>query len=249
MRAMHVLQGVAMIRVAVVLTVSALALAATPGSAGAQPKPDAKEVAKEKARMQELRAQVRSYRCVTRAGRKYYGSTIPPQCQGELVEALSAQGALLFRIEPPLTPEQRAAKHAEELKAAEAAAAKRDLQRLAEVQARRDRALLQTYSDEQDIERVRRRALASNREASAQVEARIAQLRNRQENLAKEAEKYKNSSAAPEKLQQDIRALAYDLSLQEQLLASRKREAAEINARYDEEKRKYHQLTQGAQGK
>jgi hypothetical protein len=37
--------------------------------------------------------------------------------------------------------------------------------------------------------------------------------------------------------------VAYDLSLQEQLLESRRREAAEINARYDEEKRKYRELT------
>ena len=42
---------------------------------------------------------------------------------------------------------------------------------------------------------------------------------------------------------EDVRAVAYDLSLQEQLLATRKKEAAEINARYDEEKRKYRELT------
>lgn len=222
-----------------VLAACALLLAAAPDATLAQAKTDE---AKEKARINALRAQVRSYRCVTKAGRKYYGSTIPPQCTGELVEALSAQGTLLFRIEPPLTPEQKAAKEAEEQKAAEAEAARAEQQKAAEVQARRDRALLQTYTDESDIERVRARALASNREASAQVEARIAQLRSRQGHLAKEAEKH-NSGAVPDKLQQDMKAVAYDLSLQEQLLESRKREAAEINARYDEEKRKYRQLT------
>jgi len=221
----------------------ALLLAAAPEAALAQPKPDA---AKEKARLDELRAKVRSYRCVTQGGRKYYGSTIPPQCTGELVEALSAQGTLLFRIEPPLTPEQRAAKQAEAQKAAEAEAAKREERKAAEVQARRDRALLQTYSNEEDIERVRQRALASNREAAAQVEARIAQLKRRQEQLAKEAEKYKDPGDMPDKFQQDVKAVAYDLSLQEQLLASRGREAAEINARYDEEKRKYRLMTRGA---
>lgn len=221
-----------------VLAACTLLLAATPDAMLAQAQTDA---AKEKERIKALRAQVRSYRCVTTAGRKYYGSTIPPQCTGELVEALSAQGTLLFRIEPPLTPEQKAAKEAEELKAAEAEAARRDAHKAAEVQARRDRALLQTYSDEGDIERVRARALASNREASAQVELRISQLKNRQGHLAKEAEK--NPAAVPEKLQQDMKAVAYDLSLQEQLLESRKREAAEINARYDEEKRKYRLLT------
>ena len=43
--------------------------------------------------------------------------------------------------------------------------------------------------------------------------------------------------------------MAYDLDLQQQLLKSREREAAAINARYDEEKRKYVELTKGAQKK
>jgi hypothetical protein len=225
---------------AAVFAACALLLAAAPAATLAQPKTDE---AKEKARINALRAQVRSYRCVTKGGRKYYGSTIPPQCTGELVEALSAQGMLLFRIEPPLTPEQRAAREAEEKQAAEAEAARREARKQAEVQARRDRALLQTYADEGDIERVRQRALASNREAAAQVEARIAQLRQRQEQLARKAAKYKDPTEAPEKFQQDVKAVAYDLSLQEQLLESRRNEAAEINARYDEEKRKYRELT------
>lgn len=229
-----------------VFALCALLLAAAPGAAPAQTKDEA---AKERARINALRAQVRSYRCVTKAGRKYYGSTIPAQCNGELVEALSAQGTLLFRIEPPLTPEQRAAKEAEEQKAAEAEAAKRDAQRAAELQARRDRALLQTYTDEADIERVRRRALASNHEAAAQVQVRIAQLKRRQEQLAKEGEKYQDPGKAPHRYQQDVKAVAYDLSLQEQLLQSRQREAAEINARYDEEKRKYRLLTGGAKSR
>jgi hypothetical protein len=218
----------------------ALLLVAAPEAPIAQTKSDE---AKEKARIKALREKVRSYRCVTKAGRKYYGSTIPQQCKGELVEALSAQGMVLFRIEPPLTPEQKAAKEAEEKRQAEAEAAKREAERQAEMQARRDRALLQTYAGEEDIELVRKRALADNRAAAAQVEARIRQLRQHQDQLAKEAEKYKNPSQVPAKFQQDVKAVAYDLSLQERLLESRRREAAEINARYDEEKRKYRQLT------
>lgn len=231
--------GVVMIRIPL-LAACALLIAGAPEATFAQSKADE---AKERARINALRAKVRSYRCITKAGRKYYGSTIPQQCKGELVEALSAQGMVLFRIDPPLTPEQRAAKEAEERKAVEAEAARREAQRQAEMQARRDRALLQTYTSEEDIELVRKRALADNRAAAAQVEARIRQLRQRQDRLAKEAEKYKNSGQVPAKFQQDVKAVAYDLSLQEQLLESRRREAAEINARYDEEKRKYRQLT------
>ena len=228
------------------LAALALALAAAaPGAALAQTKADAaKEAAKEKARQKALKEQVRSYRCITKAGRKYYGSTIPPQCTGELVEALSAQGTTLFRIEPPLTAEQKAAQAATAQKNAAEIEAKREAEAAALVQKRRDQALLQTYASESDIEGVRQRALADNRAAAAQVEARIAQLRQRQEKFARDAAKYsKGVDKAPPEFEQDVRAVAYDLSLQEQLLESRRKEAAAINARYDEEIRKYRQLT------
>lgn len=222
--------------------------AAAPLAALAQPKPDsAKAAAKEKARMQDLQKQVRSYRCTTRAGRKFYGSTIPPQCAGELVEALSAQSTVLFRIDPPLTAEQKAALAAEAQKNAAAIEAKREAEAAALVQKRRDQALLQTYSSEKDIEGVRQRALADNRAAAAQVEARIALLRQRQDKFAKEAAKFsKGSEQPPATFEQDVRAVAYDLSLQEQLLESRRKEADAINARYDEETRKYRELTGAA---
>jgi hypothetical protein len=229
-------------------TLAALGLAlaaAAPLAALAQSKPDpAKAAAKEKARMQELQKQVRSYRCVTKAGRKFYGSTIPPQCAGEPVEALSAQSMVLFRIAPPFTAEQRAAQAAEAQKSAAAEEAKREAEAAARVQARRDQALLQTYASEKDIEGVRRRALADNSAAAAQVEARIALLKQRQDKFAREATKYsKTGEAPPHQFEQDVRAVAYDLSLQEQLLESRRKEADAINARYDEEIRKYRELT------
>jgi hypothetical protein len=217
----------------------ALLLAAAPGAAFAQTK---SEQAKERERIDKLRAQVRSYRCVTKTGRKHYGSTVPPQCQGEQIEALSAQGTVLFRIEAPLSAEEKAAKAEEARKAAAAAATQAEEARKAQVQARRDAALLQTYTDESDIERVRQRALADNRAAAAQVQARIAKLKQRQGQLAKESAKY-TASDMPDKLQQDVRAVSYDLTLQERLLDTRKKEAEEINARYDEEMRKYRALT------
>jgi hypothetical protein len=221
------------------VAILALMLCAAPCAATAQTK---SEEAKERERINKLRAQVKSYRCVTKAGRKYYGFTVPPQCQGELIEALSAQGIVLFRIDPPLTAEQRAAKEAEEQKAAQAEAARLEEKRKAEVQARRDRALLQTYADETDIERVRQRALADNRAAAAQVQKAIGELKARQSKLAKESAKY-TTSDMPAQLLRDVRAVSYDLTLQEQLLERRKKEAEEINARYDQERRKYLELT------
>lgn len=192
-------------------------------------------------------AQIRSYRCVGADGKKYYGSMRPAQCAGVAVEALSAQGTVLRRIPAPLTPEQRAAMEAEAEKNAAAEQAKRDAQAAARVQARRDQALLQTYTSERDIDMVRQRTLADNQKARQDVERRIGLLKKRQDELAKQAAKLNKEGATPDsKFEQDVRAVAYDLELQQQLLKSREREAAAINARYDEEKRKYLELTQGA---
>lgn len=221
---------------------AALALAAAAPCAIAQAKADSKT----KARDAAIDAQIRSYRCAGKDGRKYYGAIIPPQCAGQMIEALSGQGMVLRRIEAPLTPEQRAAQEVEAQKSAAVEQARRDAQAAARVQARRDQALLQTYASEKDIDLVRQRALADNRTAAAQVEARIAQLKQRQDQLGKEAAKYKDGATPPHKFEQDVRAVAYDLSLQEQLLESRRNEATGINARYDEEIRKYRQLTGAA---
>lgn len=227
-----------------------LAFAAVPPSAFAQTPPQtAAEKTKAAAKDAAIDAQIRSYRCVGADGKRYYGSTRPAQCAGVAAEALSAQGTVLRRIEAPLTPEQRAAKEAEAQKAAAEEQAKRDAANAAKVQARRDQALVQTYTSERDIEQVRQRALADNQKAQQDVERRIALLKKRQEELLKQAAATKAGKAPSDTFEQDVKAVAYDLQLQERLLESRRKEAESINAKYDEEKRKYLELTKGPQKK
>jgi hypothetical protein len=225
-----------------------LALAAVLPVAHAQ-SPDAKADKERAAREAKIRAEARAYRCVAKDGRKYYGATRPPQCMDVATEALSAQGMVIGRIEAPLTAEQRAARDAAAQKNAAAEEARREAEHAAKIQARRDQALLQTYTSERDIESVRQRAIADNQRATVQVEARIAALKKREDALAKEAAAVKAGKKPSDTFEQDVKAVAYDLQLQGQLLESRKREEAAINARYDEEKRKYLELTQGTQKK
>lgn len=227
------------------VTALLLALATLHPVAQAQ-SPEAKAAKERAAREAMVRQQAKSFRCVGKDGRKYYGATQPPQCLGVVTEGLSAQGMVIGRIEPPLTPEQRAALQAEAQRNATAEQTRIEAENAARVQARRDQALLQTYTSERDIESVRQRAIADNQRAAAQVEARIAMLKKRQDALAKEAAAIKAGKPQRDSFDQDVKAVAYDLQLQQQLLESRKREADAINARYDEERRKYLQLTQGA---
>ena len=235
-----------MFRTTLITAVAALllALAAALPEARAQ-SADAKAEKERLAREAKIRAEAKSYRCVAKDGKKYYGSMRPPQCMDVMTEALSAQGMVIGRIEAPLTAEQRAAREAEAQKNAAAEQARREAEHAAMVQQRRDQALLQTYTSERDIESVRQRAIADNRAATGQIEARIAALKKRQDALNKEAAAVQAGKKPSDTFEQDVKAVAYDLQLQERLLESRKREADAINARYDEEKRKYHELTQG----
>jgi hypothetical protein len=184
-------------------------------------------------------AQAQSFRCVGKDGKRYYGQTIPPQCAGVPVEQLGADGRLVRRIDPPAPAADEAARkaEAEEKKKREAA--------LKEEQ-RRARALLATYTSEADIEAARKRALAENEKAVKETETRIAALRKREEELKKELEFFQGKNKPPAKLEQDIRDNAFAIETQEKVLAQRRKEADHINARYDEDRRRYLELTKGS---
>ena len=181
-----------------------------------------------------------TYRCTSADGKKYYGSTIPMQCMGHPVEQLNAQGLVVRRIDPEGEKKEREAKAAAAAKAKEEENATRE-------ESRRNRALLATYTSERDIEDARARALAYNRDAVQQVEARIDTLKKRRAGYDKELEFYqdKKGGAAkpPAKLLDDISSVEGGIKVQEELLATKKKEVDGINARYDQDKKRYIQLT------
>jgi hypothetical protein len=104
----------------------------------------------------EAQQQQFTYRCVSKDGKKYYGSTIPPQCMGQPLEQLSPQGTVIRRIDPEGDEKARVAKEAEALK-------KRDEDAVTKEEARRSRALLATYTSEKDIDDARARCRRTTR--------------------------------------------------------------------------------------
>ncbi len=180
-------------------------------------------------------AQAQSYRCTGADGKRYYGQTIPRPCIGLVVEQLNEQGLVIRRIEPR-TAEDRAAKAAEEKKAREEELARRE-------ERRRNRALLATYTSLDDIEDARIRALKGNAQAIKDVDDRIAQIKARQDGLAKEIAAYQDK-APPAELQRDMRNAEIDLAAQQGLREAKQKEAETINAKYDEDRQRYLDLTQ-----
>lgn len=166
-----------------------------------------------------LAAAAQSYRCVGKDGKKYYGSSVPPQCTGLPVEQLNAQGLVVKKIDPQASADERMKKEADAAEEKKRAAAAKD-------QGRRDNALLATYTSEQDVESARARALEGNLRSVKEIEDKIAALKQRR--------------AAPKA---DAKGVELELSAQESLLAGKRREIATINAKYDEDKRRYIEIT------
>ncbi len=198
-----------------------------------------------------LAASAQSFRCVGKDGKKYYGSTIPQECVGQRVEQLDKQGSVIRRIDPEGDEKARAAKEADAAKKRQEEAANRE-------ESRRNRALLATYTSEKDIDDARGRALEDNQKAVKEVEARIADLKKKQAGFAKEMEFYQEPAAKdskgkpkpaakapkiPPKLSEDIKNTEIDLAAQQQLLDVKKKEVDAINAKYDEDKKRYLELT------
>lgn len=196
-------------------------------------------------------AQAHTFRCAGKDGKKYYGSTIPPQCLGQPVEALSAQGTVLYRVDAQADEKMRKAKEAD-------AARKREEDAANKEEARRNRALLATYTSEKDIEDARGRALADHAKSVKEVETRMEAIRKRQAGYAKEMEFYadgpradksgkatKSGARPPPKLVEEMRTAEVDLKLQQEALEQRQKQVDVINAKYNEDKKRFLALTKG----
>ena len=186
-----------------------------------------------------MAAAAQTYRCVGKDGKKYYGQSVPPQCLGMPVEQLNAQGMVTKRFDAAASAAEREKKAAddEERKKREA---------VTKEEGRRTRALLATYTSEQEIENARVRALQENQIAVKDVEGKIALIRKRHGDLVKELDFYQGKNKPPARLEQDIKNAEIDLKAQEGLLASKKKEVDSINTKYDEDKKRYIELTKSA---
>jgi chromosome segregation ATPase len=180
-------------------------------------------------------AEAQTYRCLGKDGKRYYGWVVPEECSGQPVEQLSPQGMVVKRFDPEGSAKERVAKEAAEAKKREEDAAAREV-------ARRNRALLATYTSEKDIDEARERALEDNNKAIREVEERIAEIRKRQADYEKELEFYTGKNQPPAKLTDDILSAQTDLKAKQELLEVKKREVSGINAKYDEDKKRFVEL-------
>jgi len=183
-------------------------------------------------------AQQRMYKCVDDKGKVYYTQVPPKECLGKETQEMSSQGRVTKRLEAALTPEQQAARE-QELKK------QQEQEILAREEKRKNQALLNTYSSEKDLEDARVRALKENEQAIEETQKRIAGAEKRAKELDTEKEFYLKKPMPP-KLAQDIKSNETEIKSQRELLDAKKKQVASINTKYDEDKRRYIELTRGA---
>jgi hypothetical protein len=179
-----------------------------------------------------------TYRCTGSDGRKYYGSAIPDACIGRPLELINKQGLVVKRIDPEGDEKAKIAKEAEAEKKREAEAAAREANL-------RNRALLATYTSEKDIEDSRQRDLRNHEKGVLEVQKRIDDIKKRQAQFQKELDLFQTAGKGqpPTRLKEEISNAQIDLKAQETLLDAKKKEALGINARYDEDKRRFKEAT------
>ncbi|TSA12381.1 MAG: DUF4124 domain-containing protein [Betaproteobacteria bacterium] len=175
------------------------------------------------------------YKCKDSKGKTYYTDRPPAECAGKEMDVLSTQGTVVKKREAALTPEQQAARDAEEKR-------KKEEEALAKEEKRKNQALLNTYANVKDIEDGRQRALKQSEDAAKEIEKRIALAQKHAMALAAEKEFYVKKPM-PKKLQDDVRNNEIDLKTQQDALQAKKKELGEINAKYDEDKQRYLEIT------
>jgi len=183
-----------------------------------------------------LPAAAKMYKWVDDKGTTHYGETIPPEYANKNRTELDKSGRVVDKKEV-LTPEAR--------RASEQAEAKKRADEEAALDAkRRDRALINTYSNEKEIDLARSRNLQ-------QIEARVnsinSQLKTANDNLLnfqKESEALtKAGKSIPPTLRDDLKESQSRLNKLKQDLEKATAEKTAIEARYDGDKARYKELT------
>ena len=174
-----------------------------------------------------------TYKWVDEKGVVHYTDKLPEGQDKASVE-LNKQGVPIRRIEPPPSAEARRAKAAEDER-------QKQLAREREVVDRRDRALMSSYTSEDEIELARNRALATIDTQVQSAQAYSTQLSKRRKELDAKRATF-GDKGAPAAFEREMESIESELAKQDALIAEKKRETAAVTARYDADRQRWREL-------
>ena len=179
-----------------------------------------------------------TYCCNDEHGRQVCSDILPQPCWDRAYREIDERGITVRRIEAPLTQEQRAQREAESRR-------KKEQERLAKEERMRNQALLDAYSSEKDIEVVRDRTVRDIDKSLQLASESYAEAARRQKELSDEMQFYRNKPA-PKALLDAMKENESELRAHASVIESKQKEIDAVRAKYDEERRRYIELTRRA---
>ncbi len=178
------------------------------------------------------------YRCKDAKGQALYGDSMPIGCHGQDTEVLSAHGMVLRVIEGDQTRAHRLSR--------EAADAKEKQQRQERLQ--RDRMLLETYTNVEDIERLRDQRIELLIAQRRVTEQTINNMRERQARIESQVARFKpysdkpNAPPLPDHLAEEMVNTVNGLRVYRESLEKNQREQAEVKATFSADIKRFKEL-------
>ena len=174
------------------------------------------------------------YKWVDEKGVVHYTDKMPPEAVDKANVELTKEGIPIKRTDKALTPEQRRANEQEAERAKEVARAQEEI-------ARRDRALVASYTSEAEIDLARNRSLQTINNVILSSQAFSEQLNKRKTDVE---EKKVASAGKPSVavLDRELESIDTELARQNELIAQKKKELLAITAKYDADKQRWREL-------
>ena len=175
-----------------------------------------------------------TYKWTDEKGVVHYTDKLPPEAVDRASVELNKQGIPVKKTDQALTPEQRRALEQE-------AERQRGAERAREEIARRDRALVSSYTSEAEIDLARNRSLQTINNVIMSAQAFSEQLNKRKVDVeAKKAESGGKPVVAV--LDRELESIDAELARQADLIAQKMRETELVSAKYDADKQRWRDL-------
>jgi hypothetical protein len=179
-----------------------------------------------------------TYKWVDEKGIVHYSDKMPPDAVNRAHVELDRQGRQVTKIDRAATPEEIRARAAE-------ADRQRQEAKEQEVVARRDRALLASYTREEDLDLARTRALTTIDGQMQSARVYQAALTKRQQELNDQKQSY-GSKAAPPAVERELESVESELAKTNALIEAKKQESLGVAAKYDTDKQRWRTLKANA---
>ena len=189
-----------------------------------------------------------AFRCVDTGGVTHVGDTPPAACADVPIYEISRGGSVIRRIDPTPSPEELRERR-------EAAKARREAEKEAAEQHRKDVALLASFSSEKEFDVVRDRNIEPLTGRIQSARDRLADIAAREKRIAEEMEFYTSGKSArddgkphavPAAFTAELERLRQERAVLNGSIARSEQEIREIRTRFDTDKKRWVGLKTGA---